>query len=475
VPEAAEITAPAAKSQLEAIQPPDAEREPAETLPGGAAPGTPASPSAGAQAEPPDIPTAGVETGPPASPASGVKEGPPEIPSPAAEASSAELPSPEPLGAELPITESHAVEPPPGGAGTPPDVEQPPAEIPPGGTSWAPGTAAAGPAAGDPGSPPPVGGEPSEAASPSAPAGRASASPHPGRRSPSRARSLLARAGALLALAAVIAAVWLLVDSLGGSGHSKPASGAAVVTVVIPEGETRLQIARIAASDGLTGSYLAASKSSPLLNPAHYGAPAGTPDLEGFLFPATYEMNPGAPVTQLVEEQLVAFKRAFGAGMILRAQHLHTTAYRVLIIASMIEREAKMARDRPLIAAVIYNRLNQGIPLGIDATVYYALALRSGIAAYSHELTEAQLHIDSPYNTRLHAGLPPTPISNPGAASIEAAAHPAHVPYLYYVLAADGCGEHVFSTTYAQFERNAAAYRAAVSKNGGHPPACKAK
>ena len=210
------------------------------------------------------------------------------------------------------------------------------------------------------------------------------------------------------------------------------------------------------------------------MNPARYGAPPSTPDLEGFLFPATYDMNAGAPVAQLVSEQLVAFKQVFGASMILRAQHLHTTAYRLLIIASMIEREAKTARDRPLIAAVIYNRLNQGIPLGIDATIYYALALRSGIATYTQELSEAQLHIDSPYNTRVHAGLPPTPISNPGMASIEAAAHPAHVPYLYYVLGADGCGEHVFSTTYAQFERNAAAYRAALSKNGGHPPVCKA-
>ena len=104
-----------------------------------------------------------------------------------------------------------------------------------------------------------------------------------------------------------------------------------------------------------------------------------------------------------------------------------------------------------------------------------AFELRAGVATYTHELTEAQLQIDSPYNTRTHTGLPPTPISNPGAASIQAAAYPAHVPYLYYVAGADGCGEQVFSTTLAAFEANAAAYHAAVKQNGGHPPACKKK
>jgi UPF0755 protein len=295
--------------------------------------------------------------------------------------------------------------------------------------------------------------------------------------SPRRARGrlLFARLGALLALGAAIAVVWLLVDSLGSSGHVGSATGPAFGKVVIPEGETRPQIARIAAAEGLTGSYTAASRRSPLLNPADYGAPRGTPDLEGFLFPATYDMNAGAPVSRLVAEQLLAFRQRFGPALVRRAQALHVTPYQLLTVASMIEREAKTARDRPLIAAVIYNRLGRGIPLGVDATIYYALALRKGVAAYEQELTEAQLHIHSPYNTRIHPGLPPTPISNPGMASIEAAAHPASVPYLYYVAAADGCGEHVFSTTYAQFERNAAAYRAAVKKNGGRPPACKSK
>ena len=114
------------------------------------------------------------------------------------------------------------------------------------------------------------------------------------------------------------------------------------------------------------------------------------------------------------------------------------------------------------------------MPLGIDATIYYAVEQQHGIATYTGELTEAQLHIDSPYNTRTHTGLPPTPISNPGMASIEAAAHPAHVPYLYYVAGADGCGEQVFSNTSAEFEANVAAYQAAVAaQRRARRPTCK--
>jgi UPF0755 protein len=138
-----------------------------------------------------------------------------------------------------------------------------------------------------------------------------------------------------------------------------------------------------------------------------------------------------------------------------------------------VEREARVPGDRAKIAAVIYNRLARGVPLGIDATIYYAVEQRTHVATYTRELTESQLHIDSPYNTRTHTGLPPTPISNPGLASIEAAAHPAHAAYLYYVAGADGCGEQVFSTTQAAFEANVAAYDAAVKKNGGRPPSCK--
>jgi UPF0755 protein len=254
---------------------------------------------------------------------------------------------------------------------------------------------------------------------------------------------------------------------------SKPPPMAIPVRVLIPEGETRLQIAELAKADGLTGNYAAASVRSPLLSPVTYGAPKDTPNLEGFLFPATYDMNVGAPVSRLVAEQLTAFRERFGPEEVRRARELHVTPYQLLTVASMVEREAQLPGDRPKIAAVIYNRLRLGMALGIDATIYYAVEQAGGIATDTHELTQSQLRIDSPYNTRTHRGLPPTPISNPGLASIEAAAHPAHVPYLYYVAGADGCGEQVFSISYAQFEVDAAAYDAAVKKNGGKPPVCK--
>lgn len=288
-----------------------------------------------------------------------------------------------------------------------------------------------------------------------------------------RGRSAVARLAAVLALAAVIVAVVALLRSHDPKPVVPPAPP--VAKVLIPEGKTRAQIAQIAAADGLKGSYRVASRHSSMLNPTSYGAPSGTPDLEGFLFPATYDMDPGAPALRLVEEQLAAFHENFGASVIARAHALHVTPYQLLIAASMVEREAVIPGDRPKIAAVIYNRLAAGMPLGIDASIYYAVELAKGIATYTSELTEAQLHIDSPYNTRTHVGLPPTPISNPGLASIEAAAHPAHVSYLYYVAGADGCGEQVFSNTLAEFEVNAAAYKAAVARNGGHPPTCKQK
>jgi cell division protein YceG involved in septum cleavage len=290
---------------------------------------------------------------------------------------------------------------------------------------------------------------------------------------PRRGRSLLTRLSALIALAAVIAAVIVLLRAHETKTVAPPPPPPPVVKVLLPEGKTRAQIAQIATADGLKGSYAAASGRSSLLNPDAYGAPRGTHSLEGFLFPATYDMDVGAPVSRLVEEQLIAFRENFGAAEVARARALHVTPYELLIVASMVEREAQIPGDRPKIAAVIYNRLAQGMPLGIDASIYYAVELASGIATYTHELTEAQLHIDSPYNTRTHVGLPPTPISNPGVASIEAAAHPAHVSYLYYVAGADGCGEQVFSNTLAEFEVDAAAYKAAVARNGGHPPVCR--
>jgi UPF0755 protein len=272
--------------------------------------------------------------------------------------------------------------------------------------------------------------------------------------------------GAAIALAVAIVVVALALTGHGGSASSAPPAPR-IVKVLIPEGVTRSQIAAIAKARGLSGDYLAASQSSAALTPAQFGAPPATPNLEGFLFPATYEVLAGEQASVLVTKQLEAFQERFGRGFEADARALGVTPYQLLTVASMIEREAEVERDRPLIAAVIYNRLRARMPLGIDATIRYALR------DYSQPLTDAQLRNPSAYNTRLHKGLPPTPIANPGMASIEAAAHPADVGYLYYVAAADGCGEHVFSTSYAQFRRDAAAYQHALAGNGGQVPDCR--
>ena len=288
-------------------------------------------------------------------------------------------------------------------------------------------------------------------------------------------RGIGSRLAALVALAAVAVAVVLLVHSLKGHSKTKGPLAAPTVKVLIPEGKTRLQIAQIAKAAGLKGSYRAAARRSVLLNPANYGAPKDTPDLEGFLFPATYDMDKGGSATRLVEEQLTAFQEHFGEEETKRAKALGVTPYGLLTVASMVEREAQVPGDRSKIAAVIYNRLKAGMPLGIDAAIYYAVESAKNIPTYTGELTESQLQINSPYNTRTHTGLPPTPISNPGVASIQAAAHPAHASYLYYVAGADGCGEQVFSASQSEFETNVAAYEEAKRKNGGKPPVCKKK
>ncbi|MEA2448932.1 MAG: hypothetical protein QOG63_864 [Thermoleophilaceae bacterium] len=234
-----------------------------------------------------------------------------------------------------------------------------------------------------------------------------------------------------------------------------------VVTIVVPEGKSRREIARSIKS--LAGDYLAATKRSPLLDPAGYGAKGAT-DLEGFLFPATYQLKRGSDVKALVAKQLQAFKQRFAQVDLAAAKHVNLTPYDVLIIASLVEREASAPEERPLVASVIYNRLHDGTPLGIDATT------RFQYDDWENPITQSQLQSPSPYNTRIHDGLPPGPIGNPGLASIEAAAHPKKTAYLYYVADCDNPGRHVFVRTQAEFDAASARYNAARDRAGGRAP-----
>ncbi len=234
-----------------------------------------------------------------------------------------------------------------------------------------------------------------------------------------------------------------------------------VVRITIPEGRSRREVAPLVKS--LPGNYVKATRRNPNLDPRAYGAKGAT-SLEGFLFPASYELKKGSRVRRLVSEQLDTFKRNFGKVDMRYARSKNLTRYDVLIIASLIEREVQVPKERKLVASVIYNRLHDGIRLDIDATTRFVVNKWSGA------LRVSELQNPNPYNTRVHTGLPPGPIGSPGLASIEAAAHPAKTDYLFYVAAVCGNGSHRFASTDAQFQRYVDAYNRARDKRGGKSP-----
>ena len=236
-----------------------------------------------------------------------------------------------------------------------------------------------------------------------------------------------------------------------------------ITVVQLPEGLSRREIAPIVKQAGVPGRYLRASRRNPALDPRRYGAPRGR-SLEGFLFPATYELKKGQTVARLRDQQLAQFKSNFDKVDLSYAKRKNLTAYDVLIIASLIEREAAVPKERRLVSSVIYNRLKNDISLGIDATVRFVTG------NWTEPLKQSELANPSPYNTRVHAGLPPGPIGNPGLASIRAAANPARTGYLFYVAAVCGNRKHKFAETDAEFQRYVDEYNAAREERGGKSP-----
>jgi peptidoglycan lytic transglycosylase G len=225
--------------------------------------------------------------------------------------------------------------------------------------------------------------------------------------------------------------------------------------ITIPEGPSIREEAPKIDKASFKGSYAKVANSPQTLRAIRkLGAPKGTRTAEGFMFPATYTLVEGAPIKNLVAKQLAAFKQNFRKVGMGYARRKNLTRYDVLIIASLVEREAQLDRERPLIASVIYNRLRDGTPLGIDATIRYQTG------NWQTPILQSQLDRDTPYNSRLRRGLPPTPIGNPGLKSIQAAAHPARTKYLFFVRKPGNSGAHAFSSTNAQFERDNARYQA---------------
>jgi len=265
-------------------------------------------------------------------------------------------------------------------------------------------------------------------------------------------------------LAVVLAGVALA--AAGCSGQKKqvaapppPPPPPKPLRIIFPEGFTRRDMAaRITAVDAIarTKRHVRPKLSARAylrLTAGNVRVPGfGRKAHEGFLFPATYDFFKRTPTKTLVRDQLQTFTENFAKVNLRYARKKNLTPYDVLIIASMVEKEAQAPRERPLVAAVIYNRLHNRMPLGMDSTIRYALNVPP-----TQSLRESELNDPTPYNTRLHKGLPPTPIANPGIASIQAAAHPAHVDYLYFVRKPDH-KHHYFTANYQDFLNHEAQY-----------------
>jgi UPF0755 protein len=274
-------------------------------------------------------------------------------------------------------------------------------------------------------------------------------------------RRVMALGFVLGVLAILVGSAWAI---LGGRDEEEPAPPPVIVApktlkIIFPEGFTREQMAErigevneIARDKRKVNPRLASDRYLALTAGASRVAPqflteGKPPHLEGFLFPATYEFTAKTTTRQLVNKQLATFQRNWSRVNLRYARSKKLTPYDVLVIASMIEKEVIAPEERALVSAVIYNRLRVGMSLGIDATIRYGLGVPP-----TESLRESHLEHPTPYNTREHRGLPPTPIANPGLASMQAAAHPAKVDYLYFVRKPDK-KHHFFTASKREFDR----------------------
>jgi len=222
--------------------------------------------------------------------------------------------------------------------------------------------------------------------------------------------------------------------------------------ITFPEGLTMKQMAALYESKGFgpAKDFLTAAKNVALVSAIDTEAK----DLEGYLFPDTYNLKRKEGAEQLVPRMVTAFMKAMTPELLERADARGLTVRQLVTLASIVEKETGNKQERPLVAAVYANRLRIGMPLQCDPTVIYALD-RAG--RYNGNLTHENLQYDSPYNTYRYPGLPPGPIASPGRASIEAAANPAAVDYLYFVSRNDGT--HAFAATLEEHNRNVHKYQ----------------
>ncbi|HTQ57007.1 MAG TPA: endolytic transglycosylase MltG [Bryobacteraceae bacterium] len=230
----------------------------------------------------------------------------------------------------------------------------------------------------------------------------------------------------------------------------------------VPEGRNMFDIAAAVERLGLfpAADFLAAARNPSLIRDLDPEAPS----LEGYLFPDTYRLGSRTTPESLCRLMTDRFRTVWSS--------LHTDApvHRTVTLASLVEKEGKLADERPIIAAVFTRRLSIGMKLDCDPTTIYAALLEGGFDGAIHK---SDLASDNAYNTYQHAGLPPGPIANPGLASIQAALHPANADYLYFVARADGSGGHNFSNTLAAHNGNVASYRRAAARQTRPPAASR--
>ena len=226
-----------------------------------------------------------------------------------------------------------------------------------------------------------------------------------------------------------------------------------VIPVTFPEGLTILEMSKIFESHGLgsAAAFVQAARDASLVRELDPAAK----DLEGYLFPDTYPLPRKTEATKLVRQMVAAFEHVMTAELRrATAARGADSVSRIVTLASIVEKETAKPEERPLVAAVYLNRLKLGMALQCDPTVIYALT-KAG--RYDGNLHHDDLMVDSPYNTYRYPGLPPGPIASPGRASIEAAAHPADVDYLYFVSRNDG--SHEFARTLDEHNRNVQKYQ----------------
>jgi len=232
---------------------------------------------------------------------------------------------------------------------------------------------------------------------------------------------------------------------------------AAVDTLVIPEGFTLREVAyRVAALSGMhlsAAGFMALSSSGEVRSPFE---PAGVDDLEGLVFPATYQIPRTDSVTDIMDLLVQTFDRhAYSLGLPQAAAALHESTYALVEVASIVQGEAKLAGQFPDVASVLYNRLAEGIPLGADSTLVYALRREDP----NVDISKIDFDQPNPYNTRLNKGLPPTPIDDPGVSALRAAAHPPRTDLQYFV-EVDPDGRLGFASSAAGFDSLVATCRA---------------